>query len=92
MSKPSDPPDTDSSLQTDLREALSFLSHNAREGHSSTLALLELQRIKPDLLPVALAAVLDVAGRAAAGELPPTASTVVVQAGGDISQTNNLTG
>lgn len=47
-----------------------------------------VQRIKPDLLPVALAAVLDVAGRAAAGELPPTASTVVVQAGGDISQTN----
>ena len=29
-------------LETGLREALSFLGHNAREGHSSTLALLEL--------------------------------------------------
>lgn len=49
MSKPSDPHDSSPpSSQTDLREALSFLSHNAREGHSSTLALLELQRIKPD--------------------------------------------
>ena len=31
-----------------LAEALKFLGHDAREGHSSTLALLELQRIKPD--------------------------------------------
>jgi hypothetical protein len=33
-----------------LAEALKFLGHDAREGHSSTLALLELQRIKPDPL------------------------------------------
>jgi len=51
MSKPSDSPDVGSSLQTDLRDALSFLSHNAREGHSSTLALLELQRILPEPMP-----------------------------------------
>jgi len=57
MSKPSDAPDVGSSLQTDLREALSFLSHNAREGHSSTLALLELQRIKPD--PMATPDLID---------------------------------
>ena len=31
-----------------LADALKFLGHDAREGHSSTLALLELQRIKPD--------------------------------------------
>jgi len=40
MSKSHDSPDVGSSLQTDLRDALGFLSHNAREGHSSTLALL----------------------------------------------------
>jgi signal transduction histidine kinase len=40
-------------VQGRLREALSFLGHNAREGHSSTLALLELQRIRPD--PMAMA-------------------------------------
>ena len=51
MSKSPDSPDVGSSLQTDLREALSFLSHNAREGHSSTLALLELQRILPEPMP-----------------------------------------
>ena len=43
--------------EAQLREALSFLGHNAREGHSSTLALLELQRIKPD--PMGLADLVD---------------------------------
>lgn len=51
MSESPDSSDVGSSLQTDLREALSFLSHNAREGHSSTLALLELQRILPEPMP-----------------------------------------
>jgi hypothetical protein len=40
-------------LEARLREALSFLGHNAREGHSSTLALLELQRIRPDPMAIA---------------------------------------
>ena len=40
-----------------LREALSFLGHNVREGHSSTLALLELQRIKPD--PMGMSELVD---------------------------------
>lgn len=31
-----------------LEQALSFIGHDARAGHSSTLALLELQRIQPD--------------------------------------------
>jgi signal transduction histidine kinase len=57
MSNPPDPRDVGSSLQTDLREALSFLSHNAREGHSSTLALLELQRILPE--PMATQVLID---------------------------------
>ena len=57
MSKSPDSPDVGSSLQTDLREALSFLSHNAREGHSSTLALLELQRILPE--PMATPVLID---------------------------------
>ncbi|HKX42827.1 MAG TPA: hypothetical protein VJO99_16850 [Burkholderiaceae bacterium] len=35
-------------LAEQLREALSFLSHDAREGHSSTLALLELHRARAD--------------------------------------------
>ena len=51
-------PDPEASTETGtsdalLREALSFLGHNAREGHSSTLALLELQRIKTDPLGMA---------------------------------------
>lgn len=41
------------SLEARLAEALKFLSHDVREGHSSTLALLELQRIKSD--PMSLA-------------------------------------
>ena len=39
-------------LQQRLTEALKFLSHDVREGHSSTLALLELQRIKSDPMPM----------------------------------------
>ena len=35
-------------LRQQLADALDFLSHDVREGHSSALALLELQRIKPD--------------------------------------------
>ncbi len=57
MSKPPDSPDVGSSLETDLREALSLLSHNAREGHSSTLALQELQRILPE--PMATPALIE---------------------------------
>jgi len=38
----------DDELSEQLREALSFLSHDAREGHSSTLALLELHRARAD--------------------------------------------
>ena len=54
-----EPPDLSTGLspEADLREALSFLSHNAREGHSTTLALLELQRIKPD--PMAMPDLID---------------------------------
>ena len=37
----------DDELAEQLREALRFLSHSAREGHSSTLALLELHRVEP---------------------------------------------
>jgi signal transduction histidine kinase len=45
---PLSPADEIASLEARLAEALKFLGHDAREGHSSTLALLELQRIKPD--------------------------------------------
>mgnify|MGYP001576539655 CR=1 FL=1 len=45
------------SPESELREALRFLGHDAREGHSSTLALLELQRIKPD--PMAMAELVE---------------------------------
>lgn len=38
-------------------DALRFLSHDAREGHSSTLALIELQRIKAE--PLDAAALMD---------------------------------
>lgn len=34
-----------------LREALRFLAHDAREGHSSTLALLELHRTGAESMP-----------------------------------------
>jgi K+-sensing histidine kinase KdpD len=40
------------SPQGRLEEALSFLSHDAREGHASTLALLELQRIRTDPMAI----------------------------------------
>ena len=40
--------DVELTMQGRLEEALSFLSHDAREGHASTLALLELQRIRTD--------------------------------------------
>lgn len=36
------------SVAEQLREALRFLSHDAREGHSSTLALIELQRVRAE--------------------------------------------
>ena len=45
------PPDANArivELEARLAEALRFLGHDAREGHSSTLALLELQRIKSE--------------------------------------------
>lgn len=35
---------TDGDAAEQLREALRFLAHDAREGHSSTLALLDLRR------------------------------------------------
>ncbi|MDP9044347.1 MAG: hypothetical protein M3O01_06015 [Pseudomonadota bacterium] len=41
-------------LETVLADALKFLGHDAREGHSSTLALLELQRVKADPMPAAV--------------------------------------
>ena len=50
-SPPADAPDPAAQiamLETRLAEALRFLGHDAREGHSSTLALLELQRIKAE--------------------------------------------
>ena len=40
-------------LEARLAEALRFLGHDAREGHSSTLALLELQRIKAEPMTLA---------------------------------------
>lgn len=40
-------------LEVRLAEALKFLGHDAREGHSSTLALLELQRIRPEPMTLA---------------------------------------
>ena len=60
MNPPTTPPpgtpDVDArvvQLEARLAEALRFLGHDAREGHSSTLALLELQRIKAE--PMSLA-------------------------------------
>lgn len=40
--------DSNVDVAEQLREALRFLSHDAREGHSSTLALLELHRVRSD--------------------------------------------
>lgn len=57
MNPSTDPPLSPDELDAQLREALSFLGHNAREGHSSTLALLELQRIRPD--PMSLVELSD---------------------------------
>ncbi len=37
-----------STAERELEQALAFLSHDARSGHSSTLALLDLQRIQAD--------------------------------------------
>ena len=39
--------DDDLDVAEQLREALRFLAHAAREGHSSTLALLELHGVEP---------------------------------------------
>jgi len=39
--------DDDPDVAEQLREALRFLAHAAREGHSSTLALLELHGVEP---------------------------------------------
>ena len=39
--------DDDTDVAEQLREALRFLAHAAREGHSSTLALLELHGVEP---------------------------------------------
>jgi signal transduction histidine kinase len=44
--------DADDDIADQLREALQFLSHDAREGHSSTLALLELSKARAE--PMAL--------------------------------------
>ena len=38
-------------IAAQLHEALGFLSHDAREGHSSTLALLELYRVRAGAMP-----------------------------------------
>ncbi len=47
---------TDSDIAEQLREALRFLAHDAREGHSSTLALLDLRRVNAEsALPSELA-------------------------------------
>jgi signal transduction histidine kinase len=43
-----DAPPPGDDIAEQLREALRFLSHDAREGHSSALALLELQRVRAD--------------------------------------------
>lgn len=50
---PPTPAEQIAALQASLAEALKFLGHDAREGHSSTIALLELQRIKPDPMTAA---------------------------------------
>jgi signal transduction histidine kinase len=39
-------PAADDDIAGQLREVLGFLAHDAREGHSSTLALLELHRVR----------------------------------------------
>ncbi len=41
-------PTEPSTAEHELEQALGFLSHDARSGHSSTLALLDLQRIQSD--------------------------------------------
>ena len=41
----------DDDMARELREALSFLAHAAREGHSSTLALIELNRVGGESMP-----------------------------------------
>jgi signal transduction histidine kinase len=38
--------------EQELEHALNFLGHDARSGHSSTLALLDLHRIQPDPMSV----------------------------------------
>ena len=43
--------DADDDMARELREALSFLAHAAREGHSSTLALIELHRVSGESMP-----------------------------------------
>lgn len=48
-----DPADRIAALEASLAQALRFLGHDAREGHSSTLALLELQRVKAEPMTVA---------------------------------------
>lgn len=57
------PPATDpapaapTAAEHELEQALNFLGHDARSGHSSTLALLDLHRIQPD--PMTLPQLLD---------------------------------
>lgn len=46
----SDANDTTAELEQ-LREALRFLAHDVREGHSSTLALIEMHRACPESMP-----------------------------------------
>lgn len=41
-------PAAPSTAERELEQALAFLSHDARSGHSSTLALLDLQRIQAE--------------------------------------------
>lgn len=41
----------DDDMARQLREVLSFLAHAAREGHSSTLALIELHRVSGESMP-----------------------------------------
>jgi signal transduction histidine kinase len=41
-------PTEPATAEQELQQALSFLGHDARAGHSSTLALLDLQRIQSD--------------------------------------------
>lgn len=55
-SRPADagnPADHIAALEAMLAQALRFLGHDVREGHSSTLALLELQRVKAEPMTLA---------------------------------------